>query len=580
MPEAINENGNCLRLRIGLCAVAVVLGGLHAASARHFMNPDGISYLDMGDAYMRGDWGTAINGLWSPFYSWLTGLAMLLFKPTLYREVPLVHFVNFIIYLSAVASFDIFLRELIRLQRQRRDAAGEAGRKPLPAWAWTTLGYALFMWTSLHLIGLAAVTPDMCLAAFVYLAAAVLLRIRRGHESRLTFVMLGVTLGFGYLAKASMFPPAFVFLACGVLSAASPRKALACGILALCVFLCVGSIYFVPLSLAKGRLTFGESGMLNYSWYVNKTTLHIHWRGEPTGGGTPLHPTRKISDAPAAYEFRTPIRATYPPWYDPSYWYEGAGARFDPAGQFRVLRANLAVLYDLLFTGAQAVWMAGFLILFGVSCKGRSCIGNVARQWNLLLPSLSVIGMYALVHVEARYLGVSVVLLALGLFSGVLLPVGRASRRLAACIVIVVASVIIISLIPSSVKAARALSYDLTYGEEKSAAPHRRVAESLKAAGVRPGDEVASVGYAFNALWARLARVQIVAEVTSGSLEAPAPDARMFWTSDPSAQTRIIDLFAHAGAKAVVADKVPPGAATDGWHRVGDTDYYIYIIDK
>jgi hypothetical protein len=31
------------------------------------MNPaDGISYLDIGDAYWRGDWHMAINAFWSP----------------------------------------------------------------------------------------------------------------------------------------------------------------------------------------------------------------------------------------------------------------------------------------------------------------------------------------------------------------------------------------------------------------------------------------------------------------------------------------------------------------------------------
>ena len=30
-------------------------------------DPDGISYLDMGDAYLRGDWSMAINGYMADF---------------------------------------------------------------------------------------------------------------------------------------------------------------------------------------------------------------------------------------------------------------------------------------------------------------------------------------------------------------------------------------------------------------------------------------------------------------------------------------------------------------------------------
>ena len=57
------------------------------------MGPDGISYLDIGDAYLRGDWYVAVNAMWSPFYSWLAGFWLMLFKPFailgIYRRAPL-----------------------------------------------------------------------------------------------------------------------------------------------------------------------------------------------------------------------------------------------------------------------------------------------------------------------------------------------------------------------------------------------------------------------------------------------------------------------------------------------------------
>jgi hypothetical protein len=43
--------------------VAVVLGAFQAWDAGHAMNPDGLYYLDMGDAHLRGDRNMAINGL-------------------------------------------------------------------------------------------------------------------------------------------------------------------------------------------------------------------------------------------------------------------------------------------------------------------------------------------------------------------------------------------------------------------------------------------------------------------------------------------------------------------------------------
>ncbi len=106
-----------LPLHLICSAFAIVPALVLAYADRYAMWPDGVNYLEMGDAYLRGDWNAAINGLWSPLYSWILALAMLLFKPSIYWEFPLVHVVNFVIYLVALASFQFFLHELVRYGR-------------------------------------------------------------------------------------------------------------------------------------------------------------------------------------------------------------------------------------------------------------------------------------------------------------------------------------------------------------------------------------------------------------------------------------------------------------------------------
>jgi hypothetical protein len=39
------------------------------------MNPDGISYLDVGDSFYRHDWANAINAWWSQLYPGTAGVA-------------------------------------------------------------------------------------------------------------------------------------------------------------------------------------------------------------------------------------------------------------------------------------------------------------------------------------------------------------------------------------------------------------------------------------------------------------------------------------------------------------------------
>jgi hypothetical protein len=112
-----------------------------------------------------------------------------------------------------------------------------------------------------------------------------------------------------------------------------------------------------------------------------------------------------------------------------------------------------------------------------------------------------------------------------------------------------------------------------------------QVAEGLKRMGVQPGDKVAVLntsigppGYlgnirsSDNMRWARLARLQIVAEVYSRE------DKNNFWKVDDAAKQQVIGAFAQAGAKMIVDDEVPDWAAAEGWQRIGNTDHYVHFL--
>ena len=610
-------------LKLFFRLLAVGLGAVHAWQARHAISPDAISYLDMADVYLRRDWQMTVNGLWSPLYPSLLAFGMLVCQPSPDEEVAVAHLVNFIIYLGALAGFEFLLRgidggggnnetagekrdetadeknehdekECGGKQRDTKESDGKerGGKKhdgkerensTLPVWAWTLLGYTLFISTSLKLTTLAAVTPDMAVAALIYLAAGLVLRLRRRPAKWRTFALLGVVLGLCYLAKAAMLPVALIVLAVALFSSTgSLNRKLPRILLALGLFTLVAGLYFVPLSIRKGRLTFGDSGRLNYAWYINGVTLHVHWQGDDASQGTPRHPTRKIGESPAVYEFRTPFRATYPPWYEPSYWYEGVTPRFAPAEQLRVLRKNLGTLSLILAAREQKIWWAGLLILYLLGCRRLREIDEAARNvWPLLLPALAAFAMFSLVHVEARYTGAFLLLMWLALLAGVRLRETPGWRKItAACIVVGLALVAWRGLWEPVSSAARAAYREVVAGEKTETPAHWQVADELQRLGIREGDEVASIGYAFDALWARLARVRIVSEITSGSLEAPRPDADIFWHAEASRQAAVLELLAQTGAKVVVANRVPPRAVTEGWRRVGETEYYVHVLDE
>jgi hypothetical protein len=97
------------------------------------------------------------------------------------------------------------------------------------------------------------------------------------------------------------------------------------------------------------------------------------------------------------------------------------------------------------------------------------------------------------------------------------------------------------------------------------------VAEKLHEFGVEPGDKVAVIGYAFDSFWARLARVKIVAEMLGA-------EADPFWVGGPEIQDKTLRSIASTGTKAVIAEYVPRYASIEGWHRVGISNFYVYIF--
>jgi hypothetical protein len=518
------------------------------------MNPDGISYLDIGDAYWRGDWHNAINAYWSPLYSWILGFFLKVLKPSAYWEYPVAHLVNFLIYLSALGSFEFFLGTFIAQQKERDEnlAQGEMG---IPEWAWWALGYGLFVSCSLILITVQIVTPDMWVAAFVYLASALILKIRGGDTERRTYLALGVVLGFAYLAKAVMFPLGFVFIAAAMFAPGLSRESLRKAALATVTFLALSIPFIAAISYAKGRPTFGESGKITYAIMVDGVDIFL-----PQQEGV-AHPAVKLLDSPAAYAFAKPISGTYPPWYDPTYWHEGIKPHFRLSGEQSALK--FAFLRYLVMLGSVFVQL-GFTVCLSVICllapNPSSCVKRAFAHWPILVPALFASIAYSFVLMEYRYVAPFVLLLWMVCFSGVHLPHSRGLKAAAA------------SLILSASVMALFTVVDLTRRDALRIVPtDRQAAGAMNQRGIVSGSEVAVIGddpcADGGAFVARLAKARIVAQTR---------DVQAFYASDPVARERLYSAFLGAGAKAILHGPNPRVEELDsGWERLTDSEYYM-----
>ena len=402
-------------LRLG----AILLGLLHtwAAIRSYSMNPDGISYLDIGDAALRADWATAINPVWSPLYAWLLGAVNYVVRPSMAWEFGVVQIVNFTVFLGALAAFEFFWREL----RQEQDS--HPGTPLLPDWGWQGLGLVLFIWSALSLIELWAVTPDMLMAIFVFFAAGFLVRLRRGKRRPATFMMLGLALGLGYLAKSPMFLLAFVFLGAAYFAAGGVKQNIGGAAAGLLVFLAISLPYVALISRQAGQLTFGSVGRVTYLRHVNQ----IAYPDPDIGFFT--HPPQKIHSEPAVYDLTGPVGGTYPLSHDPSYWFDGLPAEINLRQQGDRLLAS-AIFYLDLFLRQEGGVLVGAAVLWFMSRRARLGLRDVLNKWGLALVAAAALAMYAPVLVEGRYVGAFVLLIWGDVWSNLRLPANAASQRL------------------------------------------------------------------------------------------------------------------------------------------------------
>jgi hypothetical protein len=555
----IDSARTIVKSRLLLWCGGIVAALLQTWAFRHDSAPDGISYLDIANQCVQGNWHSLVNGYWSPLYPFLLSLGLRLLRPSPYWESTVAHFVNFGIFVLSFVCFEIFLKALIQNQRRcNSDTGGDA----IPEWAMWVLGDSLFVWATLLLIHLQRLLPDLCVAALVYLAAAEVLRIWAGKSGWFGYARFGGILGIAYLAKAVMFPLAFVFLGCALFAARPIRQTIPRAALALAVFVLVGAPFMTALYKQKGRVTYGDVGMIAYAEFVNGASRYIHWQGGPPGTGMPVHATRMLRAEPPVFEFGTPIQGTYPPWYDPSYWYEGVSNKF-------ILRNQLSAVYYTIEESVGILpYMAGLFVGFLGMALFAQAHGyswrNLVSYWPIWVPAAAALGIYSLVYVEARFVVPFFALIWLALFAGLRFPQSQTARALVASLALAIA---LTSCAGISWLAGRALFRTL----HPKPFVNWEVAQGLEKLGIRPGEEVGSIGSGLDAYWAHLAGVRIVVEV-------PIWGSPRFWSSDAKSQSEVFADFAEAGARIVVSDQRPPMISSEGWQEIGATGYFVHPV--
>jgi hypothetical protein len=525
-----------------------------AWGSRHFMNPDGLSYLDMASETVQTGPHNLVNLNWSPLYPCLIALLMLIFRPTPDLEVPSLHFLNWLIFVTTELCFVFFLRTWCM---QKQDFTADEEDSPRYG-ILVPFAFWLFFWCIIQFIPLSLVTPDLCVAGIVFLAAGICSQLSRPTSGWKHYFALGVILASGYYAKAAMFPAALLLLLFLFFWPPSANHSRYRVLAAAVTFVVASAPLITFMSKRAGHLSFSESGSMNYAWWVNKVPpyaglvrmeiLDSLYTGKTGASAMLIHPPRILIEKPLTLEFGSPVAGTHPLWYDPGYWNQGAKARFDLRQQIVALKENI------LKYGRPIIEMsslcAGAIALCLLGLPKRPLV-KLDRKWHwLLLWSIAVGAMYTCVHVEYRYVGAFFVVFWLAAYGAI---IRRADRTVGIAVLATVLGSLVVSTIGSGT---------LRHFAEHKSPDYLVIAEGLRKLGVNPGDRLATVGTMIDAYYARPARVRIIAQI-SGEDE--------FWSLSGRDLKMVEERLASIGIKALIAKDAPPGSGSRDWQEIPGT---------
>jgi len=546
--------------------VALLLGMLELWYFRNYIRLDGITYLDMSDALMQGDWKTGINAFWYPIYPLILGVFQQLLGPSAYWQYFVVHVSNFFLYVLALMAFQCFLKQLLKFYKNHVFDMVRPESSRIPDKIWISFGHLLFIWTSLYLTKISEVTPDLLIEVLILCVFVLLLKVSMGESSKKVFVAMGILLGIGFLTKAFMLYLS-VLVVCSLLILLWKRKENLWQVTITVLFFVVLALpYVVKNSMDKGFVTYGENGRINTIFHINEVTPLFHWRGGPEGNGHPVHPLNALSEKPLVFEYASPISGTYPLWYDPSYYYEGATLQFAAKKHCALLLKNLRK-YSSLFFDRQPALLMGLLILFLYSRRKKHSYIRFKNLWFLFAPCLFVLAGYFFVYIDWRYMGPFVLVFFLGLYSCICLEESPASQRVFEATFIVICLMMAKTIVFPSIEKGRAIITEYSQGLQHE---QWQIAEGVKKVGVKEGDHIAFIGDASSAaFWARLAKLRITAEVPpTAVLDYQALNVRE--------ENKLLMLIKNSGVKAVCTNRFVP--STSGWQKIEKTQHYIYLF--
>lgn len=580
-------------------ALLVPVTALMARLDPYNIDGDAVAYMDIADLLRSHHWARVVNAYWHPFYPAMLAAGQALFHPTRFTELGAYYAVNWVIFFAQVAAMLAFVTALVKL----RERMG-AGPALLPLNAMRLLGVGLLVIATQRELAIADVRPDGLLQALLLAGLAMLLQAL-ATESLIFAPLMGLCFGLAYLTKSFAFliallSIAVLFLFQWLVQRRSPARSFLGGALAFVVFAAIAGPYVAALSHQKHRFDFGDSGNLNYAWYVAGTEkMHLEpWMTSDFGSADVklVHPEQQLlppqgSMQMGVYSYRALPFGTYPAWFDASFFNERVKPHMKLGQLARRDVRNVVLVARYLFNHPEPIILFVLFAFCGATLR-RSL--RLRWWWPAVGLGLAMWGIYGLVNIEERYVTVAYFFVILPLFAAFEAPAGETPRsglfgalpagalRSGACAIVILLSFLALG---ESLRQALELRRQESlvgrgHGWEKPQI--FGAAHGLVALGLHPGDEIACVGTLAclnDHYWARLAGVRILTE-----MYAPEPAHLIDQLAATPDREQAYSVMRTQGAKVIVGyfdpgEMNPAHPASTGWLRLGETSYYALPLN-
>jgi hypothetical protein len=538
---------------------------------------DSVSYLELGDVILRGDWHQALNSYWSPLYGVLLSL-LLKVCGSVVKEIYIFTIAGILIFILLSIVFFFFargLRDTTTNINNSREHISLSPRQLMIAL------YASFLYCALAICGIRVKTPDLLAAVVCLLFYTIWFAFPNKQASIKRCALLGLLLGVGYLTKHVLFAWGILVIIFTFINYKRYGSTIKHVSTMFICFLITTMVWAVPLSINVGHPTLNDVVSIGQAWGTLTGYMGIvHGRDENF-----KHPTRQIFQNPDTYEFATPFDVSYPPWFAPAYWYEGVKWK-GLVPDFPLYLTRKLNQYISFFIG---MWVIGLGALATFN-RGLPLSTERLKTYSpIIAPGVICLAMLIFSSdYEGRYYVPFTIPVFSALFATVCLKNNRESRLGKNLVVTMMIIWMLACFIwqflfqsyfasPAIAKCFRAMvPQKIALPESPPFSPHEATINTLNRLGIQAGDRVARVvrlsGGEF--YWARGAKVRVVAECV---------DVDQFLACSPERRQELYNKLKSIGVKAIVQDwcltqKPYNPIMEPGWVHVPGTQNWIYVI--